>query len=68
MRKGIGNVGLKLVDAAIDLFEYESMSYDNPYIELHVVNPRLAEYLEYNRGFDVTHAGGGYSIATRVAT
>jgi hypothetical protein len=65
IRHNLARAGLKLIDAAIDLFDSESEAYERPYMRLHVVNPQLAKYLEYNRDFEVSPVGGNHFIAER---
>ena len=45
-------VGVKLIDAAIDDFRMEKSEFGNMYVKVWVVNPKLAKWLEYKRGFE----------------
>lgn len=61
-----GYAGIKLIDAAIAKFDEEREAIgETAVMSLHVINPKLAEFLEYRRGFEVTHAGSNHYIAVR---
>jgi len=50
-------IGIQLIDAAIDDFKSYQSDYGNLYIRVWVVNPKLANWLEYNRGFESSGIG-----------
>jgi len=60
-----GGIGVKLIDAALNKFEYLKSDVNRAYIRVWVVNPGLAKWLEYNRNFEPSGVGSdGTGIMT----
>lgn len=47
-------VGLQLIDAALNDYQYLKSEYDNLYVRVWVVNPKLVRVLENKYGFEIT--------------
>lgn len=47
-------IGLQLIDAALDDYQYLKSEYDNLYVRVWVVNPKLVRVLENKYGFEIT--------------
>lgn len=58
--RGPAKIGPQLIDAALEEFENLRSELDRVYVRVWVINPKLAHWLEYRRGFEPesTHPDG----------
>lgn len=54
-KKSIGpaRIGIRLIDTALQEFENLKAELGRVYIRVYVINPKLAKWLEYRRGFEL---------------
>lgn len=58
-------VGPKLIEAGIKSYQQDQDGRPNPYLKLHVVNPKLAEYLKRKYTWDDEWSSSGDTFLTK---